>query len=472
MDLLASILEKETAEPAKVAASAEGRRDNSYQESNKKQKMDIDDDRSRAEAGVRGNGVSSSSSNGGNSDGGNTDGGIATGTGANLGGSAEDAVGARSLGAAEKVTGAAAPTPLATTTAGINLVNRAKERGEDDHMDVDVNVKHPAQSTDSATSAKTATITQPQTSTEAEVKDIIASPAYREILQQREERERASAESVPKQVVQHPSGPPPSASTSTSDSRTAPDSAASDSAASAIAKTATTATTIPSIPSSLPNIKDTFAAVAAAVPTSTSNTAPHPPTVSTTMTTTPTPAPIPTGRARTAEYINRLYHLCSIEGLGTPIFEFETVAFVPFSLFTATLSVDGLTVGSGGAETIKAVDAGGSQGGKGAAGAVPSPPTQNTANEGSEDKGAFRSKKEAKEAAAERGYWALTRLVEDGVIGKKARGQVGTVVDAQKQQEGPKENWIGLLQGMFACLHVCNSLLYFYLSLDVMVAFL
>ena len=122
---------------------------------------------------------------------------------------------------------------------------------------------------------------------------------------------------------------------------------------------------------------------------------------------------------------------------------------MPVSLFTATLTVEGLKIKSDGS------DASGNQ--SGTHGNIDG--RQAAADADARTRGAFKSKKEAKEAAAEHGYWALTRSIAEGLLGREARGQACSEALAhkqqQKQQEGPKENWIGMLQGVLS-LHAIS----------------
>ena len=116
--------------------------------------------------------------------------------------------------------------------------------------------------------------------------------------------------------------------------------------------------------------------------------------------------PIPMGRARTSEHIERLYSLCAEYGYD-PKFEYDTVSYAPVSLYQARLSVAGLSIC---------------------------------------DPGPFRSKKEAKEASAEKGCKAFSKLIS----AEKAAGRkVATTKGQADEDQGPKENYIGLLQGGF-----------------------
>ena len=422
MDLLASILDQETAQRATAAGSADVAAADENK-SNKKQKLDNDSD---------GNGEN------------RVNFGIDTGTpGASMGADASEpsnALGAK-LDAVVEATGASVPT-VAT---GIKALNDGG-RGADEKMDIDTDTTGQAANSQISeeTTTKTPNIIHPRTTTESVVKEIIASPEYRKLLEGKDQ-ERLSAQPVTRQVVHRPPIPGLDISTPKAPEKPASRNVVSD-------------TTVALPPNSSPKPTSKLSSV------SESGSVPFSPSRSQAMSTTTTtatataPTPIPTGRARTSEYINRLYHLCATEGLEAPVFDFDTVAFAPVSLFTAKLTVAGLIVGSNGVESPSPI--GGKKGGvdlgiAAAASSASSASTTVTADGETDsskagEKGAFKSKREAKEAAAEYGYMALTRFINEGIIGKKASNRAGLGEEVQKQQEMPKENWIGLLQGIVA----------------------
>ena len=406
MDLLASILDDETAERTVIAESADVAVTDENK-SNKKQKLGNNND-----------------NNGQN--------------GMNVAGTGASEVISTSTG----IAGTSRNVPVPTVATGIDTSNDGGRRGADEKMDVDMETSaQTANSQASEATAKTSKIINPRTTTELVVKEIIASPEYRQLLAEKEQ-ERLSAQPVVRKVAHRP--PIPGLDVST---RTAPDTTASKD----VVKKPNTAA-LPSNYKPEPKSKFSSASKSESIPISPSRSQAMSSATITTTTAATAPTPIPTGRARTSEYINRLYHLCATEGLETPVFDFETVAFAPVSLFKATLTIAGLIVGSDGVESASPI-AGKKGGGVGLGASAAL--TAGTADCGTGsakagEKGAFKSKREAKEAAAEHGYLALTRFIDEGIIGRKASSQAGLRGERQKQQEGPKENWIGLLQGIVA----------------------
>lgn len=431
MDLLASILDRETAESPMYVASAVGDI-NDENKSNKKQKLDTGGD------GNGQNRINLAGTDASNIVG--TDTGTAGASARPDASETRNALGAK-VNAVTEVTGA--NVPAAAT--GIKTLNNGERGAAVVKMDVDMETSAQAANSQISeeTTTKTPKIVHPRTTTELVVKEILASPEYQQILEAKE-RERLSSQPVVRQVVHRPPIPGLGAS-----AQKAPDTTASKPKVSE-----TTAAVLPSISDPEPKTKLSSTSKSGSAPVSTSQSQ----AMSTATTTATVPTPIPTGRARTSEYINRLYHLCATEGLDIPVFDFDTVTFAPVSLFKAKLTVAGLIVGSDGVESASPI--GGKKGGGvdlGATTAAAS--TAGAADDETEpakagEKGAYKSKKEAKEAAAEYGYLALTRFINEGIIGRKAGSQAGSE-GGQKQQEGPKENWVGLLQGkvMFSDYH-------------------